>query len=67
LKAVAIFVLDGVLLVFENTVESFVQVGNVVSAVEIVVDEYFPVAVELVNAAVHVVQARESERLAAPG
>ena len=65
LQAVAIFILDGVLLVVENAVQSLVQVGHVVAAVEIVVDKDFPVAGDVVDPAIEVMQLGKPERRAA--
>ena len=46
MQAVVLAVFDGVVAVIEDTVEPFVQMRNVVAAVEVVVDVDFPVAVE---------------------
>ena len=42
--------------VVEDTVEASVQVGNVVTAVEIIVDVDLPVAIQRVDAAIEVVK-----------
>ena len=44
----ALAVFDHVVAVIEHAVEAFVQVRHVITAVEIVVDKNFPVAVEAV-------------------
>jgi len=44
LHTIAVFVFYGVLLIVENTVKTFVQMRNVVAAIEIVVDEHLPIA-----------------------
>ena len=51
LQAVALAVLDRVAAVVEDAVQALVQVRHVVAAVEVVVDEDLPVAVERVAAA----------------
>src|SRR5262245_14102215 len=55
-------VLDRVLAVVENAVEALVQMGHVIAAVEVVVDEHLPVAVESVVAPLHPVKPRKLER-----
>src|SRR5215470_62758 len=59
LQTVAILILDGVLLVVENAVQSLVQMGHVIAAVQVVVDEYFPVAGDFVRSAIEVAQLGE--------
>src|SRR5438105_13921153 len=44
LQAIPVFILDGVLLVIEHAVEPLVQMRYVVAAVEVIVNEDFPVA-----------------------
>src|SRR5579862_195435 len=46
LKAITPAILNGVVGVVEHAVEPLVQMGNVVSAIEIVIDINFPVAIE---------------------
>ena len=41
-------VFNAVIAIFENAVETLVQVRHVVAAVEIIIDKNFPVAVERV-------------------
>ena len=67
LQAVAIFVFDGVALVVENGLESLVEVGDVVAAVEIVVDEDLPVAGDVIAGAGEVVELAETEGRDAAG
>ena len=55
-------VLDRVIAVVKHTVEPFVEVRNVITTVEIVIDEDFPVAVELVMTPFHPMELPESER-----
>ena len=62
LQAVPVFVLDGVLLVIEDGTQAFVQMRDVVAAVEVVIDEHFPVAVDVVGAAVEVMEFADAER-----
>ncbi len=62
LQAVTVFVLDGVLLVIEDGIQSFVQMRHVISAVEIVVDKNLPVAMNVVDAAIEVVKFADAER-----
>ena len=45
LQTVTVFILNGVLLVIENRIQTFVQMRHVVSAVEVVIDKNLPVAV----------------------
>jgi hypothetical protein len=52
---------DGVLAVVEDAVEPLVQVRHVIAAVEIVVDEHLPVAVQRVAAALHPAQSIEPQ------
>lgn len=56
LQASALEILDGVLGVLDDTAEPFVGVGNVVTAVEIIVHVDFPVAVQRVDPAIEVVE-----------
>ena len=56
LQAGAFEIFDGVFRVFDDAAEAFVGVGDVVAAVEIVVDVDLPVAIERVDAAVEVVE-----------
>src|SRR5688500_11708166 len=51
LQTVARAVFDHVVAVVEHAIQTFVQVGHVITAIEIVVDKDFPVAVEAVVAA----------------
>src|SRR6202162_3096098 len=62
LQAITVFVLDGVLLVIENRIQTFVQVRDMVSAIEKVVDEDLPVATDVVCAAVKVMQFSNAQR-----
>ena len=66
LQTIAVFVLDGVLLVIEHRVQSLVQVGNVIATVEIVIHEHFPVAGNVVGAPIKVVQFRDAQWRNAP-
>ncbi len=50
LQAVSVFVLNGVLLVLEHAVQRLVKMRHVIAAVEIVIHEYFPVAVQTIRA-----------------
>src|SRR5580658_1428769 len=61
LQAVTIFVLDGVLLVVEHGIQAFVQMRDVVAAVEVVIDKHFPVAMNVEGSAVEVVQLADAE------
>ena len=56
MQTIPILVLDGVLLVVEDRVQSFVKMGNVISAVEDVIDEDFPIAMDVVGTAIEVMQ-----------
>ena len=56
LQTVTIFVFDGVLLVIENGIQSLVQMRHVIAAVEIVVDEDLPIAMNVIGSAVEEVQ-----------
>src|SRR5687767_13819944 len=56
LQTMTLAVLDHVLAVIEHAVETFVQVRNVITAVEVVVDKHFPVAVEVVMTALEPMQ-----------
>jgi hypothetical protein len=56
LQASALEIFDGVLGVFDDAAQAFVGVGDVVAAVEIVVDVNFPVAIEGVDAAIEVLE-----------
>ena len=66
LQAVTIFVLDRVMLVVQNRIETLVQMRNVVAAVEKVVDEDLPVAIYVVGASVKVLQLADAEWCYAP-
>src|ERR1700677_4280275 len=66
LQAITVFVLDGVLLIIENRVKALVQVRNMVATVEEVVDEDFPVAMNVVDSAIEVMQFADAERCNAP-
>jgi hypothetical protein len=55
----ALAVFDRVVAVVENAVETFVQVRDVVATVEVVIDEYFPVAVEVIMSPLEPVKSRE--------
>ena len=61
LETVTVFVLDGVLLVIENRVQAFVEMRDVVATVEVVIDENFPVAIDVVGAAVEVVEFADAQ------
>jgi hypothetical protein len=61
LQAVTVLVFDGVLLVIEDRAQTFVKMGNVIAAVEIVIDVDLPVAVNFVAAAVEVVKFSDGE------
>ena len=52
LQARAFEIFDGVFGVFDDAAQAFVRVGDVIAAVEIVVDVDFPVAIKRVDAAV---------------
>src|SRR6185503_10388982 len=62
LQAMITAVFDHVFAVVEDAVETFVQVRHVITAVEIVVDEDFPVAVEAVISSFEPVKLVELER-----
>ncbi len=63
LQAGALEIFDGVLRVLDDAAQTFVGVGNVIAAVEIVVDVDFPVAIESVDAAIEVLELlRELQR-----
>src|SRR5260370_1317768 len=63
LQASALEIFDGVLGVLDDAAEAFVGVGNVIAAVEIVVDVDLPVAIEGIDAAIEVLQLlRELQR-----
>jgi hypothetical protein len=49
-------ILDGVFRVLDDAAEAFVGVGNVIAAVEIIVDVNLPVAIQSVGAAIEVVE-----------
>src|SRR5262249_7701603 len=53
---------DRVLLVVENGVEAFVQVRDVVSPVEVVIDKHLPVAVDVVSAALEQMKIADAKR-----
>ena len=67
LQAVAIVVLDGVLPIIEHAVQGFVQVRHVVSAVEVVVDEHLPVALQAVRTSLEKMQRCQVQRRHARG
>jgi hypothetical protein len=56
LETGALKILDGVLGVFDDAAQSFVGVGHVVAAIEVVVHVNLPIAVERVDAAIKVVE-----------
>jgi len=56
LQAGALEILDGVLCVFDDAAEALVGVGNVITAVEVIVDVDLPVAIQRINAAIEVVK-----------
>ena len=56
LQAGALEIFDGVFGVFDDAAQAFVGVGDVVAAVEIVVDVDLPIAIERVDAAIEVVE-----------
>ena len=62
MQAVTVFRLDGVLLVIEHGAQAFVKVRDVIAAVEIIVDEYFPVAMNVVGAAIEVTELTYAKR-----
>ena len=61
LQAVSLAVLDRVPGIVEHAVEPLVQIGDVVAAVEVIVDEDLPVAFEGVAAPLHEMEARQPE------
>src|SRR5438270_10016149 len=61
LKTVTVFIFDGVLLVIENGTQTLVQVGYVISAVEIVIDIHLPIAMNIVRSAIEIMQFADAE------
>src|ERR1700744_5386855 len=62
LKTITVFVLDRVLLVVENRIQTFVQVRHVVAAIEIVIDEDLPVAMDVESASIEIVKFADTQR-----
>jgi len=60
---VALAIRDRVLAVVEDAIEPFVEMGHVITTIEIVVDKHLPVAVEGVTAAFHPLEAFKAERV----
>src|SRR5215471_12305698 len=58
----AVLVLDRVLLVVENRAKALMQVRDVISAVEIVIDIHLPVTVDVVSAALEKMKVADAER-----
>ena len=58
----ALEIFDGVFGVFDDAAEAFVGVGDVVAAVEIVVDVDLPIAIERIAASLVEFQLGETER-----
>ena len=63
LQTEVLAVFDRVVSVIEDTVETFVQMRHVITAVQVVVDENFPVAVERVCPALEPMKAGNTQRL----
>ena len=61
LQAITVFVLNRVLLVIENRIQTLVQMGYVVAAIEIVIDEDLPVAMDVESATVEVMKFADAE------
>ena len=62
LQTVTIFVLDGVLLVVENGIQTLVQMRDMIATVEIIIDKNFPVAMDVEGPAVEVVKFADAKR-----
>ena len=62
LQAIAVFVLNGVLLVIQDAVQAFMQMRNVVAPIQVIVDENFPVAMNVIHSAIEVMQLAQSQR-----
>ena len=58
---VTVIVLDGVMSVVDDAVQTFVHVGNVIAAIEIVIDEHLPIALDSVGAALEKLKLSELE------
>src|SRR3981081_1660353 len=56
LQAISVFILDRVLLVIQNRIKSLMQMRHVVSAIQIVIDKYLPVTMDVVSLACIVMQ-----------
>src|SRR5579875_2661694 len=67
LQRIAVFVFDGVIRVVEDTVQALVQMRDVIAAIEIVIHIYFPVAIEIVDAALEKMEIAQLERLYTSG
>src|ERR1041384_641298 len=63
LQTEVLAVFDRVVSVIEDTVETFVQMRHVITAVQVVVDENFPVAAERVCPALEPMKAGNTQRL----
>src|SRR5712692_4606359 len=61
LEAVPVLDLDGVLLVVENAVQAFVEMRNVISAVEVIIDEHLPVAMNVVHPTIKMMQLTDAQ------
>ena len=62
LKTEARAILNRVVAVIEHAIETFVQVRDVVTAVEIIIDKYFPVALDDVRSSLKPVKIPETKR-----
>ena len=62
LQAVTIFVFDGVLLIVEHGAQPLVQVGDMVSAIKIIIDVHLPVALNVVGSAIEIVELADAKR-----
>src|ERR1700694_6120524 len=56
LQTISVFILDRVLLVVQNGIKSLMQMRYVISAVQIVIDKYLPVTMDVVRLAGIVMQ-----------
>src|SRR5579863_4320800 len=62
LQTVTILVFDGVLLVIKNRTQSFMQMRNVIPAIEVVIHIDLPITANVITAAVEVMQFADAER-----
>src|SRR5581483_11640870 len=66
LQAISVFIFDRVLLVIEHAVEPFVQMRDVVSAVQVIVNEHLPITRDIVCPRREISEVCESERSNSP-